>query len=67
MVTELPLLDPSKRTMPTLAIRGEYDGIATEADGRSTSSAASPTSIPRAGRECSRDDRIDRPHRLLPR
>lgn len=32
MVTKLPIVDPSKLTTPTLVIRGEYDGIATEAD-----------------------------------
>lgn len=32
MVTKLPLLDPRKATRPFIIIRGEYDGIATEAD-----------------------------------
>ena len=32
MTANLPLVDPKKVTMPTLLIRGEYDGIATVAD-----------------------------------
>jgi pimeloyl-ACP methyl ester carboxylesterase len=32
MTTKLPLVDPSKLTMPVLIARGEFDGIATEDD-----------------------------------
>lgn len=32
MVTRLPILDPKKMTMPVLILRGELDGIATDAD-----------------------------------
>jgi alpha-beta hydrolase superfamily lysophospholipase len=32
MVTILPVLDPKKNTVPTIIVRGEYDGIATESD-----------------------------------
>ncbi len=32
MVTKLPIVDPTKLNAPTLMIRGEFDGIATEAD-----------------------------------
>ncbi len=32
MVTILPVVDPKKNTVPTILLRGEYDGIATESD-----------------------------------
>jgi alpha-beta hydrolase superfamily lysophospholipase len=32
MVTILPVLDPKKNLVPTMIVRGEYDGIATESD-----------------------------------
>lgn len=32
MTTILPVLDPKKNALPTIIVRGEYDGIATEAD-----------------------------------
>lgn len=32
MVTILPVVDPKKNVVPTILLRGEYDGIATEAD-----------------------------------
>ena len=32
MVTILPVLDPKKNVLPTIIVRGEYDGIATESD-----------------------------------
>jgi len=32
MVTELPIVDPARINAPTLVIRGEFDGIATEED-----------------------------------
>ncbi len=32
MVTNLPIVDPTKILSPVLVIRGEYDGIATDAD-----------------------------------
>jgi alpha-beta hydrolase superfamily lysophospholipase len=32
MVTILPVVDPKKNIVPTILLRGEYDGIATESD-----------------------------------
>ena len=32
MVTILPVVDPKKNTVPSILLRGEYDGIATESD-----------------------------------
>ena len=32
MTVNLPVIDPAKITVPTLVVRGEYDGIATEED-----------------------------------